>query len=57
MNKTAPNKACTRRWGFGAVFKQFSGFEFFPLPNIIHARPSAGNANRWLALDGFIIKN
>jgi hypothetical protein len=25
------------------------GFEFFLLPNIVHARPHAGTANRWLA--------
>jgi hypothetical protein len=31
------------------IFGHFSGFEFFLLPSIIHARPSAGNANRWLA--------
>jgi len=41
-----PNKACTRQVGFCAVYKQFSGFEFFLLPNTIHARPHAGNANR-----------
>jgi hypothetical protein len=44
----------------GAIFKHFSGFEFFLLPNIVHARPSASiplgkitlgddDANRWLA--------
>jgi hypothetical protein len=25
--------------GFCGIFKQFSGFEFFLLPNIAHARP------------------
>jgi|GEM_PF-5894055 len=29
--------------------KHFSGFEFFLLPSRIHARPHAGNANRWAA--------
>jgi hypothetical protein len=42
----AANKACTGRWGFGGFFEQFSGFGFFLLPNIVHARPSASNANR-----------
>jgi hypothetical protein len=35
--------------GFCAVFKHFSGFEFFLLPSIVHARSHAGNANRWQA--------
>ena len=35
--------------GIRRIFKQFSGFEFFLLSNIIHARPLAGNANRWAA--------
>ena len=47
--------ANTGRWGFCAIYKHFSGFEFFLLPNIVHARPSAmlrerkplgGNASR-----------
>ena len=33
--------------GFCGIFKHFSRFEFFLLPNIVHARPHAGNANRW----------
>jgi hypothetical protein len=36
-----PNTACTGRWGFCDIFKHFSGFEFFLLPNRIHARPNA----------------
>jgi len=32
--------------GFCGIFEHFSGFEFFLLPNIVHARPHAGNANR-----------
>ena len=31
-------------------FQAFFGFEFFLLPNIVHARPHAGNANRSAAL-------
>jgi hypothetical protein len=34
-------KAYTGRWGFRGIFKHFSGFEFFLLPSIVHARPSA----------------
>jgi len=41
-----PNTACTRQVGVCAFFKPFPGFEFFPLPNRIHARPLAGNAGR-----------
>jgi hypothetical protein len=33
--------------GFCGIFKHFSGFGFFLLPSIVHARPHAGNANRW----------
>jgi hypothetical protein len=33
--------------GFCGIFEHFSGFEFFLLPSIVHARPHAGNANRW----------
>jgi hypothetical protein len=35
--------------GFCGIFEHFSGFEFFLLPSRIHARPHAGNANRWAA--------
>ena len=45
-SKQQANKACTGRWGFCAVYKQFSGFEFSLLPSRVHARPSASNANR-----------
>jgi hypothetical protein len=44
-----PNKACTGQVGFCGFFKQSSGFEFFLLPNRVHARPPASNANRWAA--------
>ena len=33
--------------GFCGIFKHFSGFGLCLLPNRIHARPHAGNANRW----------
>jgi hypothetical protein len=33
--------------GFCAVYRHFSGFEFFLLPGIVHDRPHAGNASRW----------
>ena len=41
------NKACTGQVGTVRLFKHFTGFEFFLLPNRIHARPSASNASRW----------
>jgi len=44
--QNAANKACTRQVGVCAVYEHFSGFKFFLLPNIVHARPLAGNANR-----------
>jgi len=47
IQRPPPNTACTGRWGFCGIFEHFSGFEFFLLPNRIHARPSASNANRW----------
>ena len=36
--------------GVCGIFKHFSGFEFFLLPNRIPARPYAGNASRWQEL-------
>ena len=44
--KKRANKVCSGRVGFVAIFKHFSGFEFFLLSNIFHARPHATNANR-----------
>jgi hypothetical protein len=41
------NKACAGCWGFCAIYKHFSDLEFFLLPNRVHARPSASNANCW----------
>jgi hypothetical protein len=35
--------------GFCGIFEYFPRFEFFLLPSRVHARPHAGNANRWLA--------
>ncbi len=46
QEKAMPNIACTGQVGFVAIFKHFSGFEFFLLPSIVHARPPASNANR-----------
>ncbi len=34
-----PNNACSRRVGVAAFFKPFSGFEFFPLPILVHPPP------------------
>jgi hypothetical protein len=34
--------------GFCGIFEHFPRFEFFLLPSIIHARPHAGNASRWV---------
>jgi hypothetical protein len=34
------------RFAACGIFEHFSGFEFFLLSNIIHARPHATNANR-----------
>jgi hypothetical protein len=35
--------------GFCRIFKHFSGFGFFLLSGIFHARPQTTNANRWVA--------
>jgi len=35
------------------IFKHFPGFEFILLPSRVHARPPAGNANRWAAFKKF----
>ncbi len=37
---------CSGRVGFCCIFKYFSGFEFFLLPNIVHARPAAAPLDR-----------
>ena len=37
--KPGTNKACPRQVGVGAIFRQVSDFEFFLLPNRVHARP------------------
>jgi disulfide bond formation protein DsbB len=54
--KNAPNKACIRRVGVCAIYKHFSGFRFFLLPNIVHARQKSANANRWAAIAKFLVK-
>jgi hypothetical protein len=46
IKNTTANKACTGRLGFCGIFEHFSGFEFFLLSSIVHARPAASNANR-----------
>jgi hypothetical protein len=38
-----PNRACTGRRGFYAIFRHFSGFEFFSAPKPL---PAASNADR-----------
>ena len=43
--KALPNKACTGQVGFVAIFRQFSGFEFF-LHLKQNPRPSHCYANR-----------
>jgi len=43
----APNKACSGRRGFCAIYGHFSHFEFILLSDMIYPRPpSAANANR-----------
>jgi len=36
-------------WDSAAFSSIFLASSFFLLPNIVHARPHAGNASRWLA--------
>jgi hypothetical protein len=45
MKKT-PNKACIGWRGFCGIFWHFSGFEFFPASNLVHARSAAVTATR-----------
>ena len=47
MQTFRPNTACTGHWGVCRIFKHFSGFEFFLLPNIVHARLLSTSTNRW----------
>jgi len=42
-----PNTACTRRVGVGGIFKLFLASGFSYISSRVHARPHAGNANRW----------
>lgn len=39
----AQQSVYTGRWGFCGVFEYFSGFEFFLLPKLVHARPPASS--------------
>jgi len=43
--RVGPSTSSGQAWGV-AGFKYFSGLEFSLLPNIVHTRSSAGNANR-----------
>jgi hypothetical protein len=38
---TCPTKHALDGWGFRAIYKQFPHFEFFLIPNIVHAHPPA----------------
>jgi hypothetical protein len=56
VESEAPNKACSGRRGFCAIYEHFPGFEFLLIPSAIHTRPpSAANANRWAANQDFSI--
>ena len=44
------NNGRSGRVGFCAVYKYFSTFEFFLLPNIVHARPTGRYATRTVGL-------
>jgi len=52
-NIDEPNSACTGQVGFVASFRHLSGFEFFLLPKLVHARPPASNANRYPEIKEF----
>ncbi len=47
--ETVLNIASTGQVGLVDIFEHFSGFKFILLTNIVHARPLAGNVNRWEA--------
>jgi len=49
----APNTTCTGRRGFSDVFEPFSDFEVSLIPNIVHDRPAAANANRWAVMQRY----
>ena len=51
---SAPNTACTGRWGLPLrgvrhLRQAFFWLRVFSAPNIVHAHPSASNASRWAA--------
>ena len=49
-NERLPNTACSERWGaLRQAFRGCLALSFFLLPSKVHARPHAGNANRWAA--------
>jgi hypothetical protein len=60
-NIKTPNKACSGFAGFGAIYKQFSGFGLFLLSSNISARPQTTNANRWaltqIQTENFCVKS
>jgi hypothetical protein len=37
-----PNKACTRRWGFGGIFKHFPAPQHFPSRTAFRRPPQRG---------------
>jgi len=41
-----PNTACSRQVGLCAFYRQFSGFGFILLSNLISSRPLSANASR-----------
>ena len=45
-NQKRANTACSGLVGTVRIFEHFSGFQFFLLPSIIHARPPTTNAHR-----------
>jgi hypothetical protein len=49
VDNRRPTKRAPDKWESAQFRSIFSGFGLFLLPNIVHARPLAGNANRWAA--------
>ena len=47
MLKGSPTKRAPDVWESARFTSIFLASGFFLLPNIVHARPHAGNANRW----------
>jgi hypothetical protein len=42
LNPHTPNKACTRRWGFGGIFKHFPTPQHFPSRTASRRPPQRG---------------